>query len=309
MLVNGNLNHARHRPGRAILRPGILIGTALAVTAIAATGCGTGSGSSTETTNPSAVAITPAGLRALGVSLQQPIYWVGPSKGTHFEKSSTGDGRILVRYLPASAEIGTSTPYLTVGTYTVPNAYAAAQRAASKPGAVRINVATSAIAFSTKAHPLNAWIAYPGSRFQIEVFDPKPGRARSLVASGKVARMPGTPIESRPVVVSAKSLAKVATAAQRPIYWAGPQPQLTYELTKTRQGSFLLRYLRARSRPRCAGAVAHGRHLSRDERARRGQAAEPRKGREGDETHRRRPRGRQPSLPEERVPRLSGIEL
>jgi hypothetical protein len=55
--------------------------------------------------------------------------------------------------------------------------------------------------------------------------------------------MPGTPIESRPVVVSAKSLAKVATAAQRPIYWAGPQPQLTYELTKTRQGSFLLRYL------------------------------------------------------------------
>ena len=149
MLVNGNLNHARHRPGRAILRPGILIGTALAITAIAVTGCGTDSGSSTETTNPSAVAITPAGLRALGVSLQQPIYWVGPSKGTHFEKSSTGDGRILVRYLPASAEIGTSTPYLTVGTYTVPNAYAAAQRAASKPGAVRINVATSAIAFST----------------------------------------------------------------------------------------------------------------------------------------------------------------
>ena len=244
MLVNGNLNRAsrRDRSGRGIVRPAVLIGTALAVTAIAATGCGSDSGTAV-TTNPDAVAITPAGLRALGVSLQQPIYWVGPSKGTHFEKSSTGDGRILVRYLPASAEIGTSTPYLTVGTYTVPNAYAAAQRAASKPGAVRINVTTSAIAFSTKAHPLNAWIAYPGSRFQIEVFDPKPGRARSLVASGKVARMPGTPIESRPVVVSAKSLAKVATAAQRPIYWAGPQPQLTYELTKTRQGSFLLRYL------------------------------------------------------------------
>ena len=245
MLVNGNVNHAsrRDRLGRRIVRPGVLIGTALAVTAIAATGCGTGSSSPAQTTNPNAVAITPAELRALGVSLQQPIYWVGPSKRAHFEKSSNGDGRILVRYLPAGAAIGTSTPYLTVGTYNVPNAYAAAQRAASRPGAVRINVATSAIAFSTKAHPLNAWIAYPGSRFQIEVFDPKPGRARSLVASGKVARMPGTPIESRPVVVSAKSLAKVATAAQRPIYWAGPQPQLTYELTKTRQGSFLLRYL------------------------------------------------------------------
>jgi hypothetical protein len=243
--VNGNLNHATRRdsPGRAIVRPGVLIGTALAVAAIATTGCGGDSSGTSATTNPDAAAITPAGLRALGVSLKQPIYWVGPRKAMHFEKSSTGDGRILVRYLPADAAIGTSTPHLTVGTYVVPNAYAAAQRAASRPGAVRIKVATSAIAFSTKAHPLNAWIAYPGSRFQIEVFDPTPGRARGLVASGKVVRIPGTPIENRPVVVSAKSLAKVATAAQRPIYWAGPQPRLTYELTKTRQGSFLLRYL------------------------------------------------------------------
>ena len=150
---------------------------------------------------------------------------------------------MLVRYLPADATIGTATPYLTVGTYAVPDAYAAARRAASKPGAVQIKVTTSAIAFSTKAHPLNAWITYPGSRFQIEVFDPTPGRARSLVAAGKVARVPGSPVENRPVVVSAKSLAKVATAANTPIYWAGPQPNLTYELTKTRQGAFLLRYL------------------------------------------------------------------
>jgi hypothetical protein len=243
--VNGNLNHAsrRDRPGRRIVRPGVLIGAAFAVAAIAATGCGSDSSTPAVTTNSSAVAITPAGLRALGVSLQQPIYWVGPFKGMQFEKSTTGSGRILVRYLPAGAVIGTSTPHLTVGTYVVANAYAAAQRAASKPGAVRLKVATSAIAFSTKAHPLNAWITYPGSRFQIEVFDPKPGRARALVASGKVVRMPGTPIENRPVVVSAKSLAKVATAAQRPIYWAGPQLKLTYELTKTRQGSFLVRYL------------------------------------------------------------------
>ena len=159
------------------------------------------------------------------------------------ERTSVGADRILVRYLPPDVTIGSPTRYPTVGTYIVPNAYAAAQRAASKPGAVRIKVATSAIAFSTKAHPLNAWITYPGSRFQIEVFDPTPGRARQLVASGKVARVPGTPIENRPVVVSVKSLTKVATAAQRPIYWAGPQPNQTYELTKTSQGAFLLRYL------------------------------------------------------------------
>jgi len=213
----------------------------MVVAALAAAGCGGSSDSST--TNPNAVAASPAALGALGVSRSQPVYWVGPMRNTQYERTSVGDTRILVRYLPKDAAIGASTPYLTVGTYVVPNAYAAARRAASKPGAVPIKVATSAIAFSTKSHPLNAWIAYPGSRFQIEVFDPTPGRARRLVAAGKVVRVPGSPRENRPVVVSPKSLAKVATAAQRPIYWAGPLPNQTYELTKTSQGAFLLRYL------------------------------------------------------------------
>ena len=232
-----------NRFGRVILRTGTGLGAVVAL-AVAVAGCG-GDGASTSTaaTNPDAVAATPAGLRKLGVSLRQPVYWVGPGGNLKYERTSTGNGRVLVRYLPADAEVGTATRYLTVGTYAVSDAYAAAQRAASKPGAVRIKVATSAIAFSTKAHPLNAWITYPGSRFQIEVFDPTPGRARRLVASGKVVRVPGSPMESRPVVVSAKSLAKVATAAQRPIYWAGPLPNLTYELTRTSQGAFLLRYL------------------------------------------------------------------
>jgi hypothetical protein len=240
--LNESLQSANHggRLGPTIARPGVLIGAAVAVMLVAA-GCG--GATSSSTTNANAVAVTPAGLRALGLSLNQPIYWVGPAAHVTYERTSTGDGRVLVRYLPRGAAVGTSDPHLTVGTYAVPNAYAAAQRAASRSGAVQIKVATSAIAFSTTSHPLNAWIAYPGSRYQIEVFDPTPGRARHLVASGKVVRVPGSPMETRPVAVSAKSLAKVATAAQRPIYWAGPQPNQTYELTRTSQGAFLLRYL------------------------------------------------------------------
>lgn len=239
-LLNETLHPANRggRPGRTITSPRLVLGAAVAVTIVVA-GCG----GSTDPTNKSAVAVTPAALRTLAVSLHQPIYWVGPAKNVTYERTSTGNGRILVRYLPAGAKLGTSEAYLTVGTYTLPDAYAAAQRAASKPGTVRLKVSSSAIAFSTKAHPLNAWITYPGSRYQIEVFDPSPGRARRLVSSGQVVRVPGSPRESRPVVVSAKSLVKVATAAQRPIYWAGPQPNLTYELTKTSQGGFLLRYL------------------------------------------------------------------
>jgi hypothetical protein len=229
------------RPGRAIVWPLLLLGAAVAVAMVAA-GCGESSNSTTTSTNTRAVAVTPAGLRTLAVSLRQPIYWVGPAANVTYERTSDGNGRILVRYLPAGAKIGTRTPYLTVGTYTLRDAYAAAQRAASKPGAVQIKVSSSAIAFSTKAHPLNAWITYPGSRYQIEVFDPSPGRARRLVASGQVARVPGSPKESRPVLVSPKSLAKVATSARQPIYWAGPQPNQTYELTQTSHG-FLVRYL------------------------------------------------------------------
>jgi hypothetical protein len=212
----------------------VLLGALLA-------GCGS-SGSSTTTTSD-AVTATPASLKTLARALGQPIYWVGPEQGVSYERTTSKDGRVLVRYLPRGAAIGTTTPYLTVGTYTVTNAYAATQRAASRPDVVRIKVASSAIAFSTTSHPLNAWITYPGSKYQIEVFDPTPGRARKLVASGRVIRVPGSPRETRPVQVSVKSLAKVASTTSTPIYWSGPRPQQTYELTRTSQGGFLVRYL------------------------------------------------------------------
>ena len=228
------------RIGRTIAPSHVLVGAAAAVALVAAA-CGGSSNSSTTTSN--AVAVSPGSLRALAVSLHQPIYWVGPRAHVTYERTIPGSGRILVRYLPAGAKLGTSTPYLTVGTYIVPDAYAATQRAASRPGSIRIKVATSAIAFTTKARPKNAWITYPGSRYQIEVFDPRPGRARQLVASGSVTRVPGSPREVRPVQVSPKSLANVATTAQKPIYWAGALPNQKYELTQTSQGGFLVRYL------------------------------------------------------------------
>jgi hypothetical protein len=232
------------RSGRRLRRPGLPTRTGLAIgAAVLGAALLAGCGSSGSTTDSSAVSATPTTLKTLAQTLKQPIYWVGPRAHVTYERTTLASGRILVRYLPDGTKVGTSAPFLSVGTYTLPNAYAATQRAASKPGAVRIKVSTSAIAFSTKAHPLNVWLTYPGSRYQIEVFDPTPGRARQLVQAGDVARVPGSPRENRPAVVSPKSLAKVATAAQRPIYWAGPLPNMTYELTKTSQGGSLVRYL------------------------------------------------------------------
>jgi hypothetical protein len=227
----------RGRRERAIILLGVAVAAALLVA-----GCGGDSKKKTSTT--SAVAVTPTSLRTLAVKLRQPIYWVGPAANVVYERSTGTRGRILLRYLPAGTTIGTRSPYPTVGTYALSDAYAATQRAASSPGAVRLKVATGAIAFSTKARPLNAWITYPGSRYQIEVFDPVPGRARLLVASGRVTPIPGSPSESgRPIAVSPARLARIAAAARRPVYWAGARANRTYELTQTRQHWFLIRYL------------------------------------------------------------------
>ena len=219
------------------------LGVSLGVVAVVlvAAGCGS-SKNSASTTATSPAAASSRDLRMLAQSLHQPIYWVGPSATATYERAMPVSGRVLVRYLPAGAKPGATTPYLTIGTYVVPDAYAAAQRAAGRSGAIRIKVGSSAIAFTTRTQPLSAWITYPGSRYQIEVYDPVPGGARHLVASGRVTRVPGSPKEVRPVQVSATSLATVATA-QRPIYWAGALPNHIYELTKTSQGGFLVRYL------------------------------------------------------------------
>src|SRR4029077_16465592 len=115
---------SRRRLGRTIVRPGVLFATTIAMTSVGPV-VGGGSSVSSPTTNPDAVAATPAGLRALGVSKQQPIYWVGPQRNVRYERTTVGDTRVLVRYLPKGAEIGSATPYLTVGTYIVPDAYAA----------------------------------------------------------------------------------------------------------------------------------------------------------------------------------------
>ena len=198
------------RPRRALAGLGASGGVALL---LLAAGCGGASTSTTETST--AQATSAVGLRNLGQSLHQPIYWVGPRAGATYERTLPVPGRVLVRYLPAGAKVGSAAAYLTVATYAVPDAYAAAQRAAGRPGAIRIKVATSAIAFTSKTRPLNAWITYPGSSYQIEVFAPTPGAARRMIASGRVARVPGSPKEVRPVQVSARSLATVATKSGR----------------------------------------------------------------------------------------------
>lgn len=202
-------------------------------------------GNNSTSPAPGAVEISPPGLKSLAGALRQPIYWVGPATNVTYELTRPGEGRILLGYVQSGES--DKDPHLTIGTYPMTNAYAVTQNVANGPHTVKIKVGGGAVAFYNKRYPLSAFISYPGSSFQIEVYDPTPGRARELVASGKVQPVPGSPSETTSAAaVSGRGLIRRALAEHQPIYWAGPAPKGgTLELTKTSKRWFLVRYLPA----------------------------------------------------------------
>jgi hypothetical protein len=135
----------------------------------------------------SAVAVSVNRLKALATSLGQPIYWAGSRPRITYEFTRTVDGKIYIRYLPAGVPVGASTPYLTVGTYPVRNAFRVTREAGSGAKSVKISIGGGAIAVYSRGHSKNVYVAYPGSNFQIEVFDPKADAAKRLVTSQSIA--------------------------------------------------------------------------------------------------------------------------
>jgi hypothetical protein len=114
-----------------------------------------------------------------------PVYWVGPEPGNRYEVSRPASGQLRVRYLPAGESPGTKTPYLSVGSYTQPDAYATLEKLAAKPGSRSFEVAHGGLAYVSR-NSESVYLAYPGVPTQIEVNDPHPGRAETLVRSGIV---------------------------------------------------------------------------------------------------------------------------
>jgi hypothetical protein len=149
------------------------------------------SGQGAETTVVPAitpVAATPERLRELSVEAGHPVYWLGPQANRTYELTRTSDDRIFVRYLPESVDVGSDAAvYPIVGTYPFPDAYAGLQDLAKKKNEVSFTAPKGGLAVYSASRPTNVYLAFPGSDSQIEVFDPSAGRARDLVASGRVA--------------------------------------------------------------------------------------------------------------------------
>jgi hypothetical protein len=131
------------------------------------------------------VRISLKGLKTLaGIGI--PIYWVGKRPGVSYELTKTADNRIFIRYLPAGVPIGSSKPYLTIGTYPVSDAFTVTSRLASSSGSNPVDIGRGAVAFVRGSSPESVFLAYRGSDVQIEIYDPTPGRARDLVTSRRV---------------------------------------------------------------------------------------------------------------------------
>jgi len=141
----------------------------------------------TISTKPTAASL--AGLEAFARRAGHPVYWAGPKAGFTYELSTTSDGRVFVRYLPAGVKPGDSRPlYTTVATYPFVGAYGALLRTATR--ATTIKLAHGGIGVVDAGYPKSIHLAFPGSDFQIEVYDPSPSAGRKLVASGAIAPVP-----------------------------------------------------------------------------------------------------------------------
>jgi hypothetical protein len=145
----------------------------------------TPSKTSTKPTRQIVTAATPAKLRALARASGHPIYWAGRKPGK-YELTQTTDGRIYIRYLPKGVALGDRRSYLIVATYPVKDAYKAVQTAAKESGAVTFRLPRGGLAVYNRGAQTNVYFAYPGSKYQVEVFDPNPARARTLVSSGAI---------------------------------------------------------------------------------------------------------------------------
>jgi hypothetical protein len=143
-----------------------------------------GGDDSSESSAGEPVALSESELREESGNLGHVTYWLGPKPGTtSYELTATPDGRNYIRYLTGGAEAGNPLPnYLTVGTYSLPNARQALRKATNGD--------------SSKLTKHNGYELLKGSStdvyvvfkdqpdLQIEIFDPTPGEAAKLAKSG-----------------------------------------------------------------------------------------------------------------------------
>jgi hypothetical protein len=193
--------------------------------------------------------MTAAQLSKLPTTLGHVVYWAGVQSGYTYEVTRTADGSVYIRYLPPGIEPGDANPnYLTIGTYPVKSPVAAVRALAKRAGASPLKLSGGGTAAEDAAHPDSVYVAYPGSIYEIEVYEPVPGLAKRLVLDGKIGPLPNSPSPTQtsaaqPQAMTAPELAKVAGTVGHDVYWAGKRARTKLEETTTSDGRVYVRYL------------------------------------------------------------------
>jgi hypothetical protein len=217
-----------------------------------------------STSKSGARIVSASDLISLSGSLGQPIYWVGSRAGAEYELTSSAGGPTFVRYLQTGETAGGTRPSLTVAGYPMANAFSVTTAVATRPGAVKVKVPTG-VAFYQRAHPQSVYVAFVGSDYQIELFDPAPQVAIQLAKSGAVRPVAklaasATKTASSAAVsasaVTASKLASIAKQSGKQIYWAGVGSATT-EYRSTTAGRAYVRYL-----PKGTSVGAPGKYLT-----------------------------------------------
>jgi hypothetical protein len=126
-------------------------------------------------------------LRDLANSVDHPVYWAGEEPGGEYELTVQNDGKIYIRYLPQGTPVGSrKASSLTIGTYPFSDAFGTLQEAAQQPGAIVDQTPDGGLVVSSNSNPNNVYVAYPGSDYQIEIFDPDAKTALGIATSGAI---------------------------------------------------------------------------------------------------------------------------
>jgi hypothetical protein len=134
-----------------------------------------------------ASAVSLSDLRDLQRSVGHPVYWAGPKSGYNYELSRTADGNIYLRYLPSGIEPGVAAAdYLSVSTYPNDDAFGTVEQASKRENERVDQISGGGLAVSNPDLPGSVYVARPGSKYLIEVYDPSPARARKIATSGQV---------------------------------------------------------------------------------------------------------------------------
>ena len=196
-------------------------------------------GNSSKSNNGTAKVVSEQDLQKLVAASGKPIYWVGPEQGARYAVEQRSNGQVYVRYLTAQMKADTVAT-LTVGTYPMKNAYAATVALGKKSGWKQIAIGTGGpAAFSSSTLPRNVYLAQPGLDYQIEIYDPTPGRAASLVQAGLALPV----AQGERLGLTLDELRQKVASLSSPVYWLGSQPNVTYEYTRNPNGNVYLRYL------------------------------------------------------------------